>query len=412
MIDIIRLILQKAGMTAFPGKAVGLLLPLLLVIPLAGCWDRNEVNDLMLIMAAGLDKRDDKTIELSVEVYVPKASGGGEHGASGTGSSTGGAQTLIKSAYGVTLADAMAKLQEQFPRRIFWGHCEIFIFGEELAKQGIRNQLDFMMRAPGPRERADVFVSSEAKKVIGLIPPIERSSAEVLREMAKLQTGMKVTVKDLAEMLIGDAQAAAVPWVDIAPADPYKQPNQTIGFIHGTAIFKKDKMVGRLDDRLTRGLLWLRDEVATSTVTFTPKESTGYISSKLLRSKTQLIPKIEGDKWSVTVKIDTEDDVIQNTTGMDLNKPDISRSLERQLAEAIENRIKAALVRPQKQLNADIFNFAEAFHRKYPQEWKEAKERWNELFPTVEVRTEATAKILRTGMATVGATRKEGEVKK
>ncbi|WP_282940992.1 Ger(x)C family spore germination protein [Paenibacillus sp. RC67] len=388
----------------------------LMVLLLAGCWDRVEVNDLTLIMAAGLDKKDDK-LSLSIEVFVPQPSGGGggggESGNSGKGTSSATAQTLVRSAEGVTLADAISKLQEEFPRRIFWGHCEIFIFGEKLAREGMRENIDFIMRESGPRERADVFVSKgEAKDILKLIPPIERSSAEVLREMAKLQTGMKVTVKDFAEMLNGEARAAALPWVEVLPPEQYQQPNQTVGFINGTAIIKGDKMVGRLNDKLTRGLLWLRNEVESSIVTIEPKESKGHVSMKLLRSDTNLVPHIDGDKWSVTVKINTEDDVIQNTTQLDLSNPKLTKKLEKELAEDIEQRIKAALVRPQKQLNADIFNFADAFRRKYPKEWHEVKDRWDEVFPTVEVNIQASAKILRTGMATVKSTRQKNEVEK
>jgi len=312
----------------------------------------------------------------------------------------------------VTLADAMSKLQEGFPRRIFWGHCEIFIFGEELAKDGFRDNIDFIMRESGPRERADVFVSKgDAKSILRLIPPIERSSAEVLREMAKLQTGMKVTVKDFAEMLNGDAGAAALPWVEALPPETGKESQNTVGFINGTAIIRGNKMVGRLNDKLTRGLLWLRNEVESSIVTIEPKESAGHVSMKLLRSSTNLVPHIEGDQWSVTVIIKTEDDVIQNTTNLDLSDPVVTKKLEKELAEDIEERIKSALVRPQKQLNADIFNFAEAFRRKYPKEWHQVKDRWGEVFPSVKVNIEASAKILRTGMATIDSKKQNKEVK-
>ncbi|MGQ7885403.1 hypothetical protein [Paenibacillus sp. WC2504] len=49
----------------------------------------------------------------------------------------------------------------------------------------------------------------KAKDVLALLPPLERTSAETLREMAKSHTGLKVTLKDLAQMLSGDAGASA-----------------------------------------------------------------------------------------------------------------------------------------------------------------------------------------------------------
>lgn len=58
-------LLRKFGMTCL----------LLCMLPLVGgCWDRTEVNDLGLIMAAGLDLADNGNVELSVQVFTPSQS--------------------------------------------------------------------------------------------------------------------------------------------------------------------------------------------------------------------------------------------------------------------------------------------------------------------------------------------------
>ncbi|PUA40817.1 Ger(x)C family spore germination protein [Paenibacillus elgii] len=387
----------------------------LLLLLLPGCWDRKEVNDLAIIMAAGLDKAEGGLVKLSVQLFVPRVSGGGgqDSGGSGGGGKTpASGQTILRSATGNTLADAMTKLQEKLSRRIFWGHGEVFVFGEALAREGIRENIDFILRDPGPRERAEMFIcKGRAQDILTLMPPLERSSAESLREMAKSQTGLKVTVKDFAEMLVSDAGAAALPWIETLPAQPGSDAKRTDAYINGSVILKKDRMVGFIDDRVTRGLLWLRDEVEAATVTLAPKEGRGLISFKILDSRTKLLPLIEGDRWSVTVRIQTEDDVIQNTTNINLVDPKVTESLEKQLSAEIEKRIREALVHPQKELHADIFNFAEAFHRRYPQLWKKEKQRWEERFPQVEVRIESRARIVRTGMATVQASQPKNEVK-
>ncbi|MGQ7885402.1 Ger(x)C family spore germination C-terminal domain-containing protein [Paenibacillus sp. WC2504] len=203
------------------------------------------------------------------------------------------------------------------------------------------------------------------------------------------------------------------PPLKILPPEPETDSKKTIAFINGSAILKKDKMVGWINDRITRGLLWLRDEIETATVTIMPEEAKGrgHISFQLLRTRTQLIPRIEGDQWSVTVKFETDDDVIQNTTNLNLNNPELTKNLEVQLASDIEKRIRAALVRPQKQLNADIFDFAYVFRRKYPKEWKTAKDRWDEIFPNIPVYVEAKAKILHSGNVSEKATLPKQEVK-
>ncbi|WP_237766612.1 Ger(x)C family spore germination protein [Peribacillus simplex] len=47
---------------------------------LAGCWDRVEINNIGIVLAAGLDKTAEDKIVLSVQIAIPEAMGGGQMG--------------------------------------------------------------------------------------------------------------------------------------------------------------------------------------------------------------------------------------------------------------------------------------------------------------------------------------------
>jgi spore germination protein KC len=378
-----------------------LLVPLIsiVVLLLTGCWDRTEVNDLGLVTAAGIDKISNKAIELSVLVYIPKSAS--EQSMDGRGGS-GSGQTLVRSAKGVTIADAMSKLQQKLPRHIFWGHTEVFIFNETLAKMGLAKHIDFLLRHPQLRERSQIFITNQkAKKVLGLLPPLERDLATVLRELESMKMGMEVTVKNYAEMLVSDSGDTAVPYIQILPPEEGKQKNETIAYISGTAIFKKDQMVGKVDPSVTRGVLWLRNEIQLATVTIKPKEANGYVSLSLLEATSKLIPKYENGKWKLVLNAHAEADVIQNTTQLDMTNPKVIKSLQPQLKKVLEDKVKLALVQVQKDMKADIFGFGDAFHRKYPGLWNRNKDRWDSIFPDVEVTIHSNIKIRRQGMNSV-----------
>ncbi|MFK9093916.1 Ger(x)C family spore germination protein [Bacillus salipaludis] len=367
------------------------------VVFLSGCWDRQEVNDLALVTAAGFDKKSDNTIELTALVFIPK---GGGNQQTMESSSVGSSQTLVRSAVGITIADAMAKLQEKLPRQIFWGHTDVFLFDEDLAKEGISKHVDFIMRHPQLRERGQIFVSKQkTKEVLSLLPPLERDLSEVLRELSQHRLGMNVTTKILAEMLISDSGDCALPWISILPPEEAKNQKQTIAYITGTAIFKKDKMVGLIDDSVTRGVLWLRNEIRLAIITIKPPNTKGYISVNLLQAESTLIPKIENGKWKIILKTQSNSDIVQNTTNLDVTNPAVVKLLEHQLEQVTEKRINLAREHVQKGMKADIFGFAEAFHRKYPEVWNKEKDRWNEIFPDVEVTFKTKNKIRRQGMS-------------
>jgi spore germination protein KC len=371
----------------------------LLSIPallLSGCWGSSEVNDLAIITAVGLDRTEDRQVELSVKIYLTSPSSTQQPNGLSAPSSQGPGKSVVRTVKGMNTADAASKLQQVFTRKVFWGQAEVFLFGEQLAKEGIEEAMDFLTRHPTARERANMFVSSgTAKEVLMLDPLIERSIADALKAMAKSQTGLNITMKELAQMMAGKSGAAVIPLANIFPSQESQEP---FPFINGAAIFKNGKMIGVMDEAATRGILWLRNEVKNSTVSVTPENTEGVVTTYLIRNRTRLIPHIDGDRWTITVRMDGQDDIVENSTKLDFTDPKHIAQLEAELEEVIQDRVKLALTQAQKELKADIFQFADAFYRKYPRQWKQNKDRWDDIYPNVEVKLEANVRVARPGL--------------
>ncbi|OIJ15281.1 hypothetical protein BKP35_05385 [Anaerobacillus arseniciselenatis] len=377
-----------------------------------GCWDRREINDIAIVLSTGIDYINEDEIELSVEIVMPEEMAGhiGEGGRGGDRS------TFVESATGVTMADARSKLQQKLSRFLFWGHAENTVIGEKLAEKGIREHLDFFSRMPETRLRNWVFVSEgKAKDLISSLPHLENSAAATFIELSEFQIGMNVTMKDLMQMLKSDTGGAALPIFESLP--PKKEKGKLEGrfqpYLSGTAVFKDDKMIGKLNDEVSRGLLWIRDEIHYATVTVDVEEegATGKVSLELIRSHTELIPKIKNNKWSMILKIYAEDDVIQNASHLDLRNPDFIKMIETKMEEAIEERIKLVVEQVQKQMKVDIFNFNESFQRHYTKEWQTAKKNWDEIFPEIEIEYIIEAAVLRPGTSTTPSAVPERELK-
>jgi hypothetical protein len=117
----------------------------------------------------------------------------------------------------------------------------------------------------------------------------------------------------------------------------------------------------------------LRNEIDRAVRTIEPENAEGHVSISLLQARSKLIPKIEDGKWKITLKATSEDDIVQNGTRLDLMNPQVIRELEQQLNEETEDKVNAALEQVQKGMKADIFGFAEAFHRAYPHTWKKIR---------------------------------------
>jgi len=144
--------------------------------------------------------------------------------------------------------------------------------------------------------------------------------------------------------------------------------------------------------------MWLRNKIKRATVTVSPKNTQGFVSLLLLRSRAQLVPHIHGDNWTITVRIDARDEIVENTTNLDLSVPKHIEQLETELEDDIKHRVNMALTQVQKKMKADIFQFADAFYRKYPKEWNQNKDRWDEIYPNVNVRLETNVEVARPGL--------------
>lgn len=365
---------------------------------LGGCWDRKEVNDLALVTGLAIDQRDDDLIEVSVQIFIPQDSSQGDQS---SGEATGGiGTTFVQTASGSNIADALAQLQTKFSRRIFWGHTAVYIFGEDKTKQGVKNELDYLMRDTEPRERSFIFVSKgRAREILEKHSVLERNTSEVLREMALNKTSISSTMAHLMEMLEDESKAALLPWVDILQTPHQNDQTKGIGYIDGTAILYKGRLIGVANNRVSRGILWAVDKMDNAIITIRPEHSEGTLSVQLLRNRTFLEPVYTNGEWSVTIHVSCKNQLIQNTTGINIAQSAASlSSIEKQLEHNIEERIHLAVDEARNKYKADIFNIAGAFHRKYPQLWKKHEKEWDTIFPTIKFAVQAKASILRPGM--------------
>jgi len=373
-----------------------LLLLFINLLLLSGCWDSRDVKQLSIITALTFDLTDDKQIEVTAQIFVPKAlsSGGGQQGSSG-GS---GEVVTIAGQAGTNITDALSKLQTKLPRKLFWGQTKVFIFGEKLAEEGLQEHLDFLQRQPNIKGNSFVYVSEgEGKSILEVPANIEQYSSEVIRDLTDLRIGMQVTLQDLDTMLIGMSQAAALPYARVGTYEKTSGEAIQYVYIDGSAIFQKDKMIGTITEEETRGVLWLRDEITEHTVIEKLEGEEGLVSIRSDSSRVKLHPEIKNGTWKMRVAIEATGWISQNGTALDSSNPAVLKRIEEQYKKDIENRIKLALGKVQHEFKADVTNFAKEFYRKYPKQMRKEKQKWDEKYPEVEVTFDIKADIVRQG---------------
>ncbi|HBC91766.1 MAG TPA: Ger(x)C family spore germination protein, partial [Pelotomaculum sp.] len=173
--------------------------------------------------------------------------------------------------------------------------------------------------------------------------------------------------------------------------------------IGGTAVFKGNKMVGWLDERESRGLLWVKGKVKGGVITVPCLSGKGSVegqrfSLEIIRNNSKIEPELTDGALGVTVKVDLQANILEAECPEELDKPEVIAAIDQLLAAEVQGEVEDALTKAQREYKTDVFGFGTVFHRKYPVVWKEIKENWMDIYPGLPVYIEVNAVIPRTGL--------------
>ncbi|KRE75383.1 Ger(x)C family spore germination protein [Paenibacillus sp. Soil750] len=364
----------------------------LCVLLITGCWDRVEVNDMAFIIAAGVDKLAEDEIEVTVQVFIPNPAASSAEGGTGQGN------VYTVSTKGSSMPDALTELQKKFPRYFSWGHAKAYFFGEELARSGMFDNFDFLFRDIQPREQANFFVCRGTAKEL-LESQNDPNTYETLIKLSQKPLIQSATMHDIEEVLNGESGAFLLPVANKSKLIS-NQTKKTILTIEGLSVIKEGKLACFLTQEEQTGIRLFIHENLGRNITITEEEAGGKVVIKIITTHLHLHPLIENGIWKMTVELELEADVVQNSTHIILaDGTDTMKKLEEPFDKKIKKILRDTLQQLQTNQKADVLGFARAFHKKYPQEWKQAKGNWNVIFPTMDVQLEVKTIIKRPGIS-------------
>ncbi|NPV80273.1 MAG: Ger(x)C family spore germination protein [Firmicutes bacterium] len=378
---------------------------------MTGCWSRKEIETLGFVMAVGVDQaREEGKVQLTVHIAKPFAMGSGQAG--------GGAMEekpfWVVSSTGYTVFEAVRNFLSQSPRWLFWAHNRFILIGEELARKGVRDVIDWFARDGGTRERAWIVVAKGAKAsdLLQTEFELERMPAKAAMGIVQssrmgLSTIGESMLIDFLEKLEGEGIDPIAIRAEIIPRPQEfdirgELKREKIGAsarITGAAVFKDDKLVGWLNKPETRGFNWVMGKVRSGIIVIKkPGEEERFIGLEILRAKGGFKPEIKDGRVSVTIKVEAEANLGDIQGFLDpLKSPEVWTSMERRMATVIRNEIMAAVAKAQ-ELDSDIFGFGAELNRRNPKKWLELKDRWDEEFRCINIQVEVKAKLRRSGL--------------
>lgn len=396
------------------GRILKALLILIMLAFTTGCWDQNEIENLGIVQAVGIDSSE-KGVRLLVQVVNPKASSGGGGGggamSAGGGGGAGGAFRNF-SAEGESIFYAFRELSHISPRKLFYAHTQVIVISEELAqKRNIIEVLDFFDRNPQVRRQVWVVVARAGiNEIFNQSAPLSTTPAQdilgTIDHVRSLSSHYGINrLGDFLKLIQAEGAEAYTAGIDLMPSmarpqgiTPRGEAEKEIAIVD-TAVFKKGRLAGWLNRPESRGLLWVRGKVVGGAIVIPcPGAQDKNISLEILRSKTRITPEISDGVVRFRVEVTEESNIDESSCSLQLNKPEVIREIEERQNEAIAGEITAALEKAQRELDTDVFGFGNVIFHNDPAFWREIKDQWGELFPNLEVEVEVSSRVRRTGL--------------
>lgn len=368
---------------------------LILSSMLCGCGSQRELNTLVIVMGMGIDTDTNQpnNVKLIAQIVKPNKIKGASSESSGPGTSQQAYYNLDSSAS--NSFEAIREFTHETNNKLYIAHTQVIVIGRDMAMRGIQAPLDFFLKAKETRPTTNIVISStSAADILDVMPQLDMLPAIHINKLVKAQEAnsqsREVNIQQFTNIMLSKASSLVVPLISVVQAGEDKELS-----VKGMAVFKGDKMVGEINEKETRGLLWVKGWIASGAINVDIDDGQG--SMEITSSNSELSPAVKDGKVTMKLKISVDSVLSTQTCHKNLATPEGFKELEKLQSEEIKTEILASLAKAQ-DMGTDIFDFGEELHKFDASAWKDMKDNWQAVFPTVQMDIEIESHIRAAGV--------------
>ena len=370
---------------------------------LTGCWSRIEVSDLGVVVGLAVDRGE--RLPARVTLYLSRSPGAGQF-------ERGQAQWVV-AREGGNVADALSQIRRASSRRLSLHHLRVVLVGEEYARGGMDELLDFLSRHPQIRLLTRMMVvEGRAQAVLETRPTLEALQPENIARIVQAKGGPDPRLK---EVLVGRAADSFSPWVYTVhllerPAR-LEDTGELAVELSGAALMRSDRVVAMVDRRLAQAISWLEgNPVEATLVAQCPGDGDRTISAHVQRGEVRIYPTVVKGALSISVRVVGTVDVVHSECNVDVIPPDSRGVLERQLEKDLVGRLEE-IIRIFQESETDPVAFGKWVQLKQSAFWRTIpKDGWPKVWKVTPVKVQVGIVLNRAGLLTDPANRTRHEL--
>ncbi|MDP4125398.1 MAG: Ger(x)C family spore germination protein [Bacillota bacterium] len=392
-------------------RKIGLVLILMAcILFLDGCWDKVEVEELAPLVGVGIDLGQKPGTFLVTEQYALPKKG------STTGTDVEDWTYSMEVSSGREINEMTSKILNLQP---FMGSLKVIVIGEDAAKAGFKDILDFAQRfSEFRRSMYLVLAKGKAQSLLNMklrkggIPAIfiknNIEKGNTISSFPTVRLGHYLTV------LGRKSTAPILPVVEcIKPGDEgieYKAEGDEAQELRlqGAGILRGDHLVDFLTDEETKGYMWLENQVKERLIRTSELEKSKIsFSGQVINSKTKY--KVNDNDGIIVLQYEINADIAVNEV-MGLNEQlsdtewvDLMKGAETIFAKVIQKECELS-IKKERELGLDFLGIGRHIEERKPAFWKTVKDHWEEKVADFPVTVNVNVKIHHSGMSSSNIT--------
>lgn len=370
------------------------------ILFLPGCAGKKEVEELVFIMGVGIDiGKEEGTYLVTLQMAQPKMGGG----------SAAELENLTISVETSSLSLVTEKVNESLNKEPFSGTARVIILGEELARSGIDEAIDYFQRFYQYRRTAYLLVArGEAKEI--LETELRNTKLPSLSVLGTIEGQKQLSVFPVTRLghyltvLAREGQKPIIPLVEVVEPGyhgiHYKGEEGRELIVHRAGVFKEGKMIDMLTDLESKGYLWLDDSVKSRFIDSQGEDGVG-LNAWVVEAKTKYkVEEIDG-KMGIKFYIDARlaiREVLGQHKEMEFEEwHKFLKGFEPILAQAIQMECEAAIEKC-RSTRLDFVGLGRKIEIKKPKYWREVKDNWQEEIVNFPVAYDIRVNIEHSGL--------------
>ena len=371
-------------------KIILLLTITILALFITGCWDMQEINQVLLPYSIAIDLNEGEGERYIITITYPNINAIGKNASQEE-------RIHVVATIASSLFEGAQQLSTRLPYPFDFRMLKVLVLGKSISEDPgtVREIIDGMNRDFSISKKVRIIqAEGDAKDILLFIPNAKRQEVvegtlfSMLSERTNTARYTPITLTDFVRD-IDLGGVAVTPRVAVGVED--------IKFFGGS-IFKNYKFIGHLDEVENRALTilkgrWKRDLVVAPfkdiTISFITTGS--QLKRQFIKDKDNLRVKlnirVEG---ALEEYIHTENPTLNDTRLID----EMQKAIEKQLMKEITETLELL----QKEYKADAIGIGEYISKFHPRVWKEISEDWDEIFSDMDIEVSLEIKIRRRGL--------------